>query len=122
MTAWSWPGSRILRVIDGDSVVAQLSRDVGFHGVLTFQQRLRLNRINAAPADTPDGQRATLFVQTWVLRGLLSIDTVKPYKFGDEWMAEVTDGNGVNLSDDLVQHGLAAHWDGTGPRPLGVTA
>jgi hypothetical protein len=45
------------------------------------------------------------------------ITTVGPYKYGDEWMAEVTLADGRNLSDTLVGLGLAVLWDGTGPRP-----
>ena len=47
---WSWPDSHVIRVIDGDSFVARLTRDLGFHGTTTFEVKLRLNRINAAPA------------------------------------------------------------------------
>lgn len=125
MPAWTWPSSRIVRVVDGDTVDALLVRDVGFGGSLSFITRLRLNRINAAPAHTPAGQSATLLVQTWILRGLVTIVTEKPYKFGGpdtspgEWMAEVTDSNGANLSDALATAGLAVYWDGNGPRPGG---
>ena len=41
---WLWPGARITRVIDGDSFVACVKRDIGFHGSVTFDVRLRLNR------------------------------------------------------------------------------
>ena len=115
----SWPGATITRVVDGDSVIARLTRDVGFHGVLTFEQRLRLNRINTPPASTDQGKAATAFTNAWVGGQVLSIDTVKPYKYGDEWMAEITGTTGQNLSDALVTQGLAVYWDGTGPRPGG---
>ena len=122
MTAisWPWPGSTITRVIDGDSIVARVSRDIGFHGVATFEQKLRLNRINAAPASTDPGTRATAFVVAHTTPGVVvDITTEKPYKYGDEWMAEVTLPDGSNLSDALVAAGLALYWDGTGPRPGG---
>ena len=115
---WSWPDSHVTRVIDGDSFVARLTRDLGFHGTTTFEVKLRLNRINAAPAKTDRGRLATnrFLLLVGTLEGLL-IETVKPYKYGDEWMAEVTLHDGRNVSDVLVAEGLAVYWDGTGPRP-----
>ena len=115
---WSWPASTITRVIDGDSIVARLTRDIGFHGIVTFEQRLRLNRINTPPASTAEGLAATFYVRS---RAGISVDitTTKPYKYGDEWMAEVVFPDGTNLSDALVAAELAVYWDGTGPRPGG---
>jgi endonuclease YncB( thermonuclease family) len=113
---WDWPGSTIVRVIDGDSLVAEVHRDLGFNGVATFRQKLRLNRINAKPAKTPEGKQATAAV-IGLVTDPVHIVTVGPYKFGDEWMAEVTLPDGRNLSDVLVGLRLAVPWDGTGPRP-----
>lgn len=115
---WDWPGSTITRVVDGDTIVARLSRDIGFHGVATFEQRLRLNRINTAPASTERGRAATQMVSSHT-GAQVDITTVKPYKYGDEWMAEVVLVVGVNLSDALLEAGLANLWDGHGPRPGG---
>lgn len=117
-TTWPWPGSTIMRAVDGDTIVAQLSKDIGFHGVVTFQQRLRLNRINTEPVHTTAGEAARAFVASRVGCSV-DITTIKPYKFGDEWMAEVVLGGGANLSDLLVATGLAVPWDGKGPRPGG---
>lgn len=119
MTSWDWPGSAIVRVKDGDSVVAQLTRDVGFHGSLTFLQNLRLNRINCPPLSTVEGKAARDFVVETIALKTLHIVTTAPYKYGDEWMAEVVLPDGTNLSDELVAQGHAAYWDGTGPRPGG---
>jgi endonuclease YncB( thermonuclease family) len=115
---WPWPGSVITRVIDGDSVVARLTKDIGFHGEVIFEQKLRLNRINAAPGSTDLGKAATAFVTN---RIGLPVDIVTPgaYKYRDEWMAEFTLAGGVNLSDALVAAGLAQYWNGEGPRPGG---
>lgn len=115
---WMWPDSTLVRVIDGDSFIAQVRRDLGFHGTASFTVRMRLNRINAAPAKTDAGKAATLAVMQLLL-GSLTIETVGPYKYGDEWMAEVTLADGTNVSDILVGRGLAVYWDGTGPRPGG---
>jgi endonuclease YncB( thermonuclease family) len=123
---WLWPGSFVTRIVDGDSFAARVTRDLGFHGTATFEQKLRLNRINAQPAKTALGQQATQRFGELVgmtLPGIVSppllIETVKAYKYGDEWMAEVTLADGRNVSDVLVAEGLAVFWDGTGPRPGG---
>lgn len=115
---WDWPGSLVTRVVDGDSLVARLTRDVGFHGILTFDQKLRLNRINAPAVKSVDGVAAKVFL-TSLLEGVgpVSIQTVKAYKFGDEWMAEVTLTDGSNVSDVMVLTNHAVYWDGSGPRP-----
>lgn len=119
MTNWEWPGSHLERVIDGDTIVAELTRDIGFNGTLTFQQHLRLNRINTPPVKTETGQRAKKYVAEIGTIAAIDITTVGPYKYGDEWMAEIEVFGIGNLSDALVKEGLAVYWDGHGPRPLG---
>jgi len=122
---WLWPNSTITRIIDGDSFTARVSRDLGFHGTAVFEVRLRLNRVNAPPAKTIPGTRATDYFAALVRNGAgipsvpVLIETVKAYKFGDEWMAEVTLPDGRNVSDVMVADGMAVYWDGTGPRPGG---
>ena len=116
---WQWPNSTVMRVIDGDSFVGRLTRDIGFHGWTVFDIKLRLNRVNARPIKTVEGQSAQKFFSSLVNPGiaLVHIDTVKPYKYGDEWMAEVTLSDGRNVSDEMVKNQMAVYWDGTGPRP-----
>lgn len=117
---WLWPGSTVTRIIDGDSFTARVTRDLGFHGTATFDVKLRLNRINTPPVKTPAGQDALLQAQLLMSPGApVLIETVKPYKYGDEWMAEVTTLEGRNVSDAMVANGHALFWDGTGPRPGG---
>ncbi len=117
--SWAWPASSITRVIDGDTIVARLTRDIGFHGSITFEQRLRLGRINTEPARTAAGRQATAYVSAHAAAGTVDITTNRAYKYGDEWMAEVVLPGGTNLSDGLVAAGLATYWDGTGARPGG---
>lgn len=128
---WEWPNSNVLRVIDGDSIVGHMQKDVvvdcGFHVMLTQKveaiQKLRLNRINAAPAKSPAGTEATLYLTTLLLgtNGLLleTLKVVAPYKFGDEWMVEITLPDGTNASDLMVTNNHAVYWNGSGPRPGG---
>lgn len=118
MTDWQWPNSYIERVVDGDTFIAELTRDLGFNGSVNFHQRLRLNRINCPPVKTDDGKKAKEFVQEHATHPV-DITTVGAYKYGDEWMAEVQIFQIGNLSDALVEAGLAVYWDGHGPRPLG---
>jgi len=119
---WFWPGSTVARFIDGDTFVGHLTKDIGFHGAVTFEQRLRLARINAPALSTPEGKAAVQFFVALVAEFVLvDITTMKPYKYGDEWMAEVltTAPVPVNVSDAMVAAGHAVHWDGKGPRPGG---
>jgi endonuclease YncB( thermonuclease family) len=117
---WLWPDSIVTRVIDGDSFTARVTRDLGFHGTATFDIKLRLNRINAPPVKTTEGTLASNAAALLMLTtSPVLIETVKPYKYGDEWMAEVTLSSGVNVSDEMVRTEHAVYWDGTGPRPGG---
>jgi endonuclease YncB( thermonuclease family) len=116
---WQWPNSIITRIVDGDSFTARVTRDIGFHGWTTFDVRLRLNRVNALPIKTLEGIAAKEFFASLVNPNIaiVMIETTKPYKYGDEWMAEVTLSDGRNVSDELVKNAMAVYWDGTGPRP-----
>lgn len=116
-TAWDWPNSTVTRVIDGDSLVARVTRDLGFNGEASYKQKMRLNRVNAKPAHTIEGRNATETVRNLTADVALHIITVGPYKYGDEWMAEIILPDGRNLSDVLVSGGHAVYWDGSGPRP-----
>jgi endonuclease YncB( thermonuclease family) len=122
---WLWPNSTITRIKDGDSFVARVTRDIGFHGTLTFDVTLRLNRINTPPLKTVPGKEALNHFTDLVRNGPgipsvpVLIETVKAYKFGDEWVAEVTLPDGRNVSDELVKAGVALYWDGKGERPGG---
>jgi endonuclease YncB( thermonuclease family) len=124
MAAWIWPDSIICRVIDGDTVEADLvNRHVGFGLIVTFPVRLRLNRINAQPSQHAHGRLCKARVLALTAGARVHITTGKGYKYGapadriGEWMAEVLLGDGRNLSDVLVAEGLAVYWDGQGPRP-----
>jgi len=120
---WAWPASKVVKVIDGDTLDVLVSRDLGFGGFATFPVRLRLNRINAPKLSTARGIAARTRVEALLDAGVVDLVTVKPYKYGGpknqrgEFMAEVTLPDGRNLSDVLVDQQLAAYWDGQGARP-----
>lgn len=123
MGVWEWPNTIISNIVDGDTVDALVTRDIGFEGVLTFPVRLRLNRINAPKLSSRAGKKCRERVLTLVTGRELHVLTVKGYKYGapadktGEYMAEVMLPEGGTLSDLLVHEGLAVYWDGSGPRP-----
>jgi endonuclease YncB( thermonuclease family) len=124
MAGWTWPDSIISRVVDGDTIEADLvNRNVGFGLIVTIPVRLRLNRINAAPCRYPRGQQCKARVLALTAGARVHITTGKGYKYGapdgrvGEWMAEVLLSDGRNLSDLLVTEQLAVYWDGQGARP-----
>jgi endonuclease YncB( thermonuclease family) len=125
VTAWSWPASRVLRVIDGDTLDALVRRDIGFGGWVQLPVRLRLARINAPKGSTPDGAAARDYLISLlpVPPATVDLTTLKPYLYGGvdgevgEWVAEVTLPDGRVVSDAMVAAGHAVLWDGRGPRP-----
>jgi endonuclease YncB( thermonuclease family) len=125
MTAWSWPDSRILRVVDGDTLDALVRVPIGFGGWVQLPVRLRLARINAPAASTVGGglARAYLISLLPVPPATVNLTTLKPYKYGGvdgqvgDWVAEVTLPDGRNVSDEMVTAGHAAPWNGSGSRP-----
>lgn len=124
VTGWLWPGSQIVRIIDGDTLDVVVTRDLGFCGTASYPVRLRLNRINAPAVKTKAGELSRRrVVELLPVAGLVDLCTLKPYKYGGpkdsrgEYMAEVTLADGRNLSDVLVGEAYAVYWDGTGPRP-----
>lgn len=135
---WVWRDSRVVRVIDGDTLVARLTRDIGFHGSVTFEQHLRLRGTDADDIDTPKGKDAADFLSTLVMGVPVAITTEKrrrdePYKFGDEWMATIVLPEPykftvpvtlplplpdlTNVSEVMIATGHAFRWDGRGTRP-----
>jgi endonuclease YncB( thermonuclease family) len=114
---WDWPDASIERVIDGDSIVARLTRDLGFHGTVSFLQKLRLNRINTPKVSTDNGRDAKEALEVMVKDQVVRVRTLKAYKYGDEWMAEIFLADNTIVSDALVKQGHAVYWDGIGQRP-----
>lgn len=118
---WTWENSRVIHVVDGDTMDVRLQRDLGFHGIVVFEQRVRLQGINAPALKSERGMKAFAFVNrwlTWPTDNPLRVITHKPYKYGDEWMAEIINPvSGESLADALVKNELAVPWTGHGPRP-----
>lgn len=97
--------ARLVRVIDGDTVVLDL--DLGF-----YQWRLgrsyRLARINAPEMSTPEGVAARdgLVAHLTAVTSFM-VATSKADSF-DRWIVELY-ADGASVSDWLVANGLAAY-------------
>ena len=124
MTEWAWPRTKVLRVVDGDTLDVLVSRDMGFGAFASFPIRLRLARINAPTLTSPAGKAARNRLVQLLDAPAVDIVTLKPYKYGGggagsvgEYMAEVTLPDGRNASDVMVTEGHAVPWSGRGPRP-----
>lgn len=119
--AWSWPNSTINNFVDGDTVDAIVTRDLGFGGSASFPIRLRLNRIDAPSLSSVPGIASRDALIALIGSAAVLIDTYRTYKYGGgkvpEWMAEITLVDGRNVSDVMVAQGHAVFWDGQGPRP-----
>lgn len=122
MATWVYPGATLARIVDGDTFYADVRRefDFGFHVTVTgsARQRFRLNRCNAAPADTPPGAAGAARLTELLSAGPFTLTSVGPYVYRDEWMAEVVLADERNVTSVLITEGLAAPWNGRGPAPL----
>jgi endonuclease YncB( thermonuclease family) len=122
VTDWTYPAATLIGVTDGDTFHAELTRsvDLGFHVELTatLRQKFRLNRCNTAPIGTPSGMGAAVRLRVLLAAAPFTITSVGPYKFGDEWMAEVILADGRNVTDVLIAEQWAAPWNGRGTAPL----
>jgi len=99
--------ARVEYVVDGDSVDAVI--DVGFK--TDIRQRLRLARIDT-PERGQDGYAQARDFVTWaVLNKTVLLKTEKTSKWG-YYVAEITLPDGRNLSDALLEEGLAKPYDG----------
>lgn len=96
--------ARLIRVIDGDTVVLDL--DLGF-----YQWRLarsyRLARINAPEMSTREGPPSRDALVAYLQGKALSVQTAKADSF-DRWIVELWADN-QNTSDYLVEQGFAEY-------------
>lgn len=115
--AWEWPGSVVSHIVDGDSFDAVVQMDIGFYGKFIRTQRLRIAGIDCDDIHTPLGDAAIARVLELTKDVTVLIVTLKPYKYGDEWMANIILPDGRSVASVLVLEGLAVPWDGKGVRP-----
>lgn len=106
----------IQRVIDGDTIVANV--DLGF-GMWRMAQTFRLLGINAREHNAPGGKEATANLQALLPYGTpILLRSVKADKYGNRMDATIQLTVGTDLSTILIQTDWAAAWDGHGPRPV----
>ena len=133
MTAIEWPAmpahtwtspARPVRAIDGDTLVVLVDQGRRQYEILT----LRLHGINCPELGTPEGDAARTFADQWLgcdgaepielTEWPLLVQTLKPDKYGDRWLAYVwRAADGALLNRVLVEAGWAKEWDGRGPKP-----
>lgn len=103
-------GAKLVRVVDGDTLVLDL--DLGFYQSRVGQP-YRLLRINAPELNTPEGKAAKMGLEgfLWTPGGLapkvLVAQTQRSDHFG-RFLAEVL-ADGKNVSDYLVTAGFARY-------------
>lgn len=104
--------ARLIRVIDGDTVL--LDVDLGFH--VRAQITFRLARINCPERGTSGADQATQFTTDWCKDRELTARTSKGDPYG-RWIADLYRGNALAslecLSDCLLNAGLAERY----PKP-----
>lgn len=108
--------ARILAVVDGDTVDADIDLGLYVHTVA----RLRLLGINAPEIHGPEhdaGQRAKARLAALVEGKTIVITTHKDEreKYG-RFLASLATAEG-DASEVLIREGLAKPWDGKGTRP-----
>lgn len=101
--------AKVVRVVDGDTLDATI--DLGFY--LTARHRLRVARVNTPETNRPSEREAGLVSKAWVTDQIegreVLVSTEKADVFG-RYLAEVwydAGGQWVNLSDELLERGLA---------------
>jgi endonuclease YncB( thermonuclease family) len=106
----------IVHIIDADSLVCDL--DLGRH-LWIRNAKHRLAGCNAIELGDPGGREARdNLAELLPLGCIVTLVSVKPYKYGDEYMAQIILPSGEDLVTKLIADGWAASWNGLGPRPV----
>jgi len=108
--------AKLDRIIDGDTIV--VSADLGFFINVTV--KLRLAGIDCPPIDTPEGKKATSFLEKELENTNLVIETRKKEKWG-RYISYIYYDNkykdfedilryGKLINEELVKNGLANRY------------
>ena len=124
---YSFPGV-VVRVKDGDTLVARVVVARAFHETWEQERVWRLNGCNARESRDPTGggRAATANLQALLPPGTpITVHSIKVDPYTDDqteaarYEASITLPDGTDLVQRLVADGWAAAWDGvTQPRPL----
>jgi endonuclease YncB( thermonuclease family) len=102
---WEYRG-KVAKVVDADTVDVTL--DLGFK--IYHEVRLRLARIDAPELSTEEGKKVRDYVVNLLPLGApVVVKTGKGDRYG-RWIAELSTADGVNVSDTLLAHHLAAPY------------
>lgn len=103
-------------VTDGDTLRVDIDKGMS-DWTLNFP--LRLNGCNAAEHSTEAGKAAKLNLTGLLPSGTkLVITTVKDYKYGGEYVADVYLPDGTDIIQKLIDEQWAAEWNGNGKAPI----
>lgn len=100
---------QVVRVIDGDTIDAILTRDIGFRHIATWRQRLRIAGIDCpevSGATRAAGVAATVFTRDWLAAAPCAAETLQQDNFG-RWLARIFRADGSDLSAALLAAGHA---------------
>lgn len=106
---WHYPRARSLGNYDGDTVTLEV--DVGLS---TFRRvTVRLARVNTPEMKDAGGADAKRRTAELLAIGPLEVTTIKDRteKYG-RYLAEVVNGEGLNVADQLIAEGLGRAYDG----------
>lgn len=108
--------ARVIRIVDGDTVVADV--DLGF-GIYRMAQTFRLLGCNAREHTQSGGMEARAHLVSLMPAGtVVTLTSVKNDKFGGRYDATITLPDGQDLVLLLVATGWVAAWDGVGVKPI----
>ena len=106
---------------DGDTFRADVRVGFGWtnQGTNGEGQPFRVAGCNAIELKQPGGQEAQAHLAALLPPGtVVVLDSLKDYKYGGEYMANVTLPDGRNLTQVLVADGFACYWQGKGAAPV----
>jgi endonuclease YncB( thermonuclease family) len=108
----------IVRVHDGDTIVVDL--DLG-RRIWVRDAPHRLAGIAARELNMPGGVEARDYLAGLLPAGAkVTLQSLKPYKYGDSYMAKIVLPEGGDVAALLIAQGWALPWDGKGAQPVPV--
>lgn len=113
--------SIIVRVIDGDTVEADVDLGFGFWMRSTPKNPVsfRLAGCNLREKHEPGGRQAREYVVSLLPAGTqVVLTSIVNDKYGGRYDARVNVAGVGDLAEHLIVEGWAAPWSGKGPRPV----
>lgn len=106
--------ARVIRVIDGDTVIVDV--DLGFY--VWVRMSCRLAGINARELHAPGGPAAGAHLAGLLPEGgLVTVGSVRADKFAGRFDGVIR-FNGEDINQRMVADGFAVRWDGSGTAPV----